>query len=356
MLGEFVPFAIPQFDALLASMFVIVGAIICIGIVAVLHHFTSAIVGGLGQLLGAIPGLGRVLASPVNAVAHWIDHTFAAAEASLDSSLAWWLHTLGDLVAWVGRELRSHAYLLHALSIVTLGQEALHYIERAIGYVRDRAVAVGHSVVNLGVRVIGLEESIRHATSGYIGAAIAFLIGPVAAELGHLERWAAGKVAGLENTIGGTIAAGLHGLREWAIGLEHEYAALWARVRHLERTLTGEAATAVVAIALTAMGAEWIRCRNWRRIGRGACGLPLNMIEGLLGNAIEALIVTDLCEVAQIIERGAVLFEPVLEELVNAQAFICLAGGAHYARGIVDADLHAASGLAKGIVPADLAA
>lgn len=356
MLAEVLAPEAPALGGLAVAVFAIAATFVCIGIVGALHGFTRAVVGGLAGLLGSIPAIGGVLSSPVNAVAHWMEHEFAAAEAYLDATAAWWLHSLADLWHWLGRTLRSQAALLYAIATTMVAPALVHAIERAVDAVRARARVLEHRVAGELARLGRFEDQLRHALTGYIGTAIAAALRPIAGELDHLERWTAGRVRGLEHAVEGTIPAELGALREWTRELENEYAALYHRVARLEQTATGEAATAAVAVAIAELGMGWARCSNVGRLGRLGCRLPTGLLEGLLGGAIEAFLVTDLCRLAEIIEREAVLFEPILDEFVNAQAFICLAGGTHYASAIVDADLRGSGKLASGIVDADLAA
>jgi hypothetical protein len=356
VLAEIVAPVAPELGGLAVAVFAIAACFVCIGIVGALHGFTRAVVGGIAGLLGAIPAIGGVLSSPVNAVAHWMEHEFAAAEAYLDATAAWWLHSLGELWAWLGREVRSQAALLYAIATTMVGPAVKHALERAIELVRDRAVRLEHlTVLELG-RLHRLEEQLRHALVGYIGAAIFGALRPIEHELGALDRRIDAGLGALEHGVDVAIPASLNGLRSWARELEDEYQALYHRVQRLEQTTTGEAATAAVAIALAELGLGWTRCSNVGRLGRLGCRLPLGLLEGLLGAGIEALLVADICRLSELIEREAVLFEPLLDEFVNAQAFICLAGGADYASGIVDHDLHGSGRLASGIVDADLAA
>lgn len=356
MLGEVAPLLVPQFDALLVSLLVVCAALVCLGIITVLHDFSRAVVGGVAGLLGHIPGLGKVLASPVNAVVHWMDHVFGEAERGLDLILARFLHSLGELVRWLGREIRAHADLLYLLSTVALGPAALRYLERLIAYARAHAGAAEHAAARALRRLVELDAELRHWTAGRIGAAIHAATAPLAGELDWLRRHTLGRLGAIERELGGIVSGELNGLREWAHRLADQYEALWHRVRGLERSTTAEGAAAVVAVGLTALGARWITCRNWRGIGRAVCGMPLDLVEAFLAGAIEALIVTDICELANIIEAVAVEVQPVLDEFVNAQAFICLAGGADYPSGIVRADLRGGGGMPSGIVAADLAA
>src|SRR5438552_15537428 len=121
MLGELAPLLVPQFDALLVSLLAVAGCVVALGLVSIVHRFASGTVGAIGTLLGAVPGIGKVLSSPVNAAVQWMDHEFAAAERELDALLGRYLHALGALFAWVGHEIRANAHLLYVLSTVMVG-------------------------------------------------------------------------------------------------------------------------------------------------------------------------------------------------------------------------------------------
>lgn len=356
MLGEVAPFLVPQFDALAVGLLVIAGAFVCLGLVTVIHTFVRATVGGIAGLLGHVPGIGGVLSSPVNKVVHWMEHEFATAEAYLDGVLSNYIHQLGLLFAWMVREIRETSHLLYVLSTAMVGHEALRAIDATLGLVHRLEVRVAHTLDHALGQLRHFESELAHAVNSRIGGAVHTLIKPITADLGALDRFARSRVGALERGVDIAIPGALHGLREWAHGLSREYDALWHRIRRAEALIGTTAFAGAVAIALSTLGVEWIRCRNWRRVGRGVCGMPSALIEGLFGVALEAFLVADLCHFARLIEAAAIEVEPILEELVSVQRFICLGGGASYPSGIVAGDLRARKGHASGIIPADLAA
>ncbi len=54
-----------------------------------------------------------------------------------------------------------------------------------------------------------------------------------------------------------------------------------------------------LTVALSAIGASWIRCRNWNRIGKHVCGLSSTLIEDLLGFSFALLAVIDPVAIAE---------------------------------------------------------
>lgn len=317
MLAEVAPLLVPQVDGLLVSMLAILGCVVAIGIVSIVHHFTRAVVGGIGGLLGEIPGLGKVLASPVNAVAHWLDHEFGQAEQFLDATFAWWLHSLGELAAWVGHAIRDQANLLYLLATTMVGPAAMRAIDRAIDFVHDRALWLEHVLQHELGQIHRLEVQVRHAAAGYIGTAIALALRPIEHELELVERWLAGRGHALEHAIAGTIPREFQGLREWARELGDSYVALFHRIGRLEHAIPTDVATAAVAVGLAELGLEWTRCRSVGRLGRAACGTPAWLLEQFLAGALDVLLIRDLCVITDALIAGAELAAPILDELVD---------------------------------------
>jgi hypothetical protein len=124
-------------------------------------------------------------------------------------------------------------------------------------------------------------------------------------------------VGALEGELGHVVEWDLPRLRARARAIEHGLARLYEWVRTRPLAIPRTVAIAAVAVALGQLGGSWIRCQNWSRLGRAGCRLPLGIIEALLEDAIGALVVADVCQIAGLIERAAVEFEPVLDELVN---------------------------------------
>ncbi len=356
MLGEAAPLLSPQFDALLVSLLAIAGCIVALGLVTILHRFSRAVGGGVAGILAGIPGIGSVLSSPVNAVVHWLDHEFSQAEAALDYTLAFYLHNLGALVRWLGREVRGTAALLHTIAQAMIGPATIRAIHAAIGFARAEARRLDRLLSSGLHRLANLEHQVEHATVGPIAAAIHAIVRPIAHELDVLDRWTRDRIAGLEHAVGHAIPHDIAGLRSRARALEDGYSNLFARIRRLEHSLSTDAAVALVGVALAELGLEYVRCRNTKALGRAACGLPSDLLDALLTDALEALVVADICDVARVLEAGAVAFEPVLQGLVGLEGFVCSAGGADFPSAIVNADLTGGGELASGIVSADLAA
>jgi hypothetical protein len=286
----------PIIDAPLAiPLLMLLGACVAIGIIYVLHNFVRAVVGGIAGVIGRIPGVGGILSSPVNAVFHWMDHEFGAAEAALDKRIGSYWHSLGHTVRWIGQEIEGHARLLRILAALALGPGFVSYIETVIRLLRGNVRALPHI-----------------AKAGAVG-----LLRPIVGELHTLERWTWPRVKSLERSIEVTIPRDIAGLRARTKTLERHWTDVFERIKGLESRLGAAAFAGAVAIALEALGASWVRCRNWNRIGKQVCGTGTGEIDaliGLLGTAALLVDFRELVKLAQTVEHDTAV---VLHEIAK---------------------------------------
>ena len=94
---------------------------------------------------------------------------------------------------------------------------------------------------------------------------------------------------------------------------------LWDYVRKHTAAVAGITFAGAVAVALGRMGSTWIRCNNWRRIGRAGCGLDSSLLGALLDATVlatGAISIVELAKQVQAIETDAVkAVEWFVEEL-----------------------------------------
>lgn len=283
MLAEVAAPVVPEFAGLIVALTLICATLVAIGILMVLQSFANAVVGGIGQLLGRIPGIGAVLSSPVNAVVHWMGSVFGEAEQALDAVLARFLHELGTLIAWTMYEIRDTSKLLYTLAKVTLGTAAFDAIERSIKWLEGRI----------------------HAAELRIGAFETRLLHVAEAEEGRVLRWVEPRLHALEHTVEGVIDYDLAALRARARSITDALDALFQRLRRYDALLGTAAITGAVAIALSRLDLSWVRCRNWNRLGKTVCGIPFSLLDDLLGLSFAFLEVVDpeaLAEAALVLE------------------------------------------------------
>jgi hypothetical protein len=297
MLGEIAAPLVPEFAGLLVALTLIAATLVAIGIITVLNAFARAVVGGMAALLGRIPGVGGVLASPANAVVHWMGAEFGKAEASLDGLLARFLHELGILIAWTMHEIRDLSKLVYTITTVMVGTAAIEAVHALIRYVEGR--------------VHGAELAI-----GRVLHRIGTIEGRIITKVDH---WVEPRLHAVEHLVDGVIEHDIASLRARARAITHSLDNLWQRVRHLDALLSTAAFAAAVAVALGTLDLNWIRCRNWGRIGRGVCGLPAELLDALLLGAIDAFVLTDLCDLSSLMIAAAEELRPALLAFVDVE-------------------------------------
>lgn len=92
-----------------------------------------------------------------------------------------------------------------------------------------------------------------------------------------------------------------------------------AQLGRVTRLLTPAGALGLVAGAtLASLDLGWLKCRGVTRLGRELCGLG-GLLETILNDAIEALIVADLCEFVAALTYAAEQFEPLLLAFVDVE-------------------------------------
>jgi len=92
-----------------------------------------------------------------------------------------------------------------------------------------------------------------------------------------------------------------------------------AKLGAVTRVLTPAGITGLVAAAaLDTLNLGWLKCRGVGRVGRELCSAS-GLIETLASDALEALVVTDLCDVVAAMTYAAHRFEPVLIAFVDVE-------------------------------------
>jgi hypothetical protein len=201
------------------------------------------------------------------------------------------------LVHWLGREIRGLALLVDDLARWTLPTTwaALAWQE----FARHRAL------------IFGLARGIDRLAGRFEHL--------IASLPGRVESIVEGRFKAIDHTIDRVLLPDIAGLRTRTRTLEDQLDTVWKNVRRLDKLLGTAAFAGAVAIALETLGVSWIRCKNWRKIGRGICGLPSDLIDLLFLDALTAFVVTDLCLYAGAIEVVAQDLVPVFMGLVDVE-------------------------------------
>jgi hypothetical protein len=287
---ELIPVEIGLAEAL-AVLGKLAAVVFVLGCIYVVHGFVIALFGFADRAVGWIPWFGHVATAPLHKIEQKVIHELAKAEQSIDSYVGHSWHQLARLVRKVAVEFYGLAgELLHIVAfldrlwgpatILRVLRAALHPI-RALQHVEHAAL----------VRLHGAEAWLRRM----VVEGVLPRIGRIEHELDHV--------------------------------LEHDIATLRARTRTLEQEALREfrwlrskpwlivsaAFVGAVAIALRRLGLGWLRCNNVRKTGRFLCGLPVNLLEDILGLALGFLVVID----PVLIAKAAIETEDLMDGLVR---------------------------------------
>jgi hypothetical protein len=252
------------------------------GLMMLLTLFCRAVFGTVEGTVGWIPFAGRLLKSPIHRIEQKVSHIIGGAVRPIDKHIATHWHSLAQIVRSIPSQLVDDAGLLFGLAaaLVLLPSTALvkllirltikplitniHTIMRWIHHLRAETRVIEHTVTHtIAPRVKVIEHDVAHVITHdlpYAGAAAR------AAEDRAISTY------------------------KWL-------------AKHRSVFLTG-VFTGAVAWALSRVGGSWIRCKNWREIGKRVCRVPWPVIEGLLGLLAIEIALHDLRRTTQLAEEA----------------------------------------------------
>lgn len=201
-----------------------------------------------------------------------------------------------------------------------------HYVPSLVHGVTRPVTRIVHGTT---VRVVKIERTIVKVpglTKAAVRAAIAVALpGLIARDIPYFD-WLKKHLKTLERLI----AAGAAGVVGTAIPKITDLVGIRKRLGKLEKIGATSFVAGAVAVAMARLGVSWIRCTNWKRLGRGVCAMPSELVSLLLGAAVSAMTLIELCNIARAAAFAAEEALPALEALLLVEDAVCLGGGAAY--------------------------
>jgi hypothetical protein len=267
------------------------------GLLSALDAFTRACFGTAEGAVGWIPYLGRVVSSGIHGIEHKITSILGrwVSYFEVQAGIRW--HGLARVVSQLAADVEAAA-----LMDWTIVQRLSHFLTRAqvhlllkglhaIGkVVTEQTTVIEHKIVRVE-KIVGTKAN----------SVVAHRVGALAGELEHVIEWDIPRLRARDHAIAERLDRAWHWIRSHPLALPTTLAA------------------GAVAVALGRLGAGWIRCRNWNRIGRHVCRLPLGLIEDILAASVVGFAVADLCDFAALAETIAEQFVPELMALVDVE-------------------------------------
>lgn len=259
--------------------------------------------------LGATFLVGVLLSNAATSLAKWIAHEVGAHFGQVEGQTVQWLAALGTAIDYSAQSIAGIAYDLHRFSRWLVLQE----IPKLVHALPNSVTSVVHAITKRVVTVERTVVKLPGLTKAQIRAAVAVAIpGIVARDLPYFD-WLKKHLGALEKILAGAAAGTIGAL----IDLPKDLIGIRKRLGKLEKLSIASIATGAVAVALARLGVTWIRCNNWKRLGRGVCNLPASIISDLLGLLTDVFILADICQVVKLLQDAYADVEEPLAALIG---------------------------------------
>lgn len=272
--------------------------------------------GHLGQAMGLLPLAGAVATQGAIHAVRPLTDAAAGAAAAASGSGAPILFTAPATAPAV-----THA------AVAPLAEAASNADPQLAGFLH----ALSAVASNVWQEIAGLAAAaLTEAQLGRAGAVADAARRPSPRSTGA-QAVADARIAGLTRAlpvIGASLAPapGLDALHARVNDLQAQLDANAAEQERARRANPATEAAATFAAGAAAIGAGWLQCRNWKKLGRGGCGMPSNWLDDLLALLTDFLVLENICTVLPWLETAA---SDIGVPLVEALAAVANAGVCH---------------------------
>lgn len=272
----------------------------------------SAAGGQFGWLSGflaiTIGPVGWVASQVVN-LTKWLTHSIGSHFKAVEWHAVGWLSAMADYLDYTGESIAGIAYDLSHVVHWLVGVEIPKLVKAIPG-------EVGKVVHYVTTRVTHIERTIVKLpglTRAQIRAAVAVAIpGVIAHDLPYFD-WLKKHLKALERVIAGAGGAVLGGL----LHLPRDLIGIRKRLGRLEKIIAGSLGVTIVVAALTKLGLNWIRCNNWRRVGREVCAADPSLISELFGLGITAAVIVDFRGIVKLAQSVETVTAKGIHDVLN---------------------------------------
>jgi len=293
-LAEVAP-AAPAIVEALPWLLALAGLLFAVGCIKLVDGFVRALFGTISGAVGWIPWAGKVVKAPIHKIEQKVTNFLGRAEEGLDSYIGVCFHNLAHIARTLVHEIERGAHLSWEIAKFLAAHPTAGEVKALIHALTHPIATFQH----IEHRLIEEERNRLHAIEQSVAH-------------GVYPRIRAGEHA-VEDVLAPDIAA----LRHRTRAIEHRLDRLWKWVRAHEKIVVTAAFTGAVAVALSRLGGRWIRCKNWRRIGKHVCGLPTSLIEDLLALTLGFELIVDPEEIARVALDVESAFEGVFEQIAS---------------------------------------
>lgn len=269
-----------------------------------------------GGTFGWLTGFLKLTAGPlifvteqVTKLTSWLTHAIGTHFSAVEFHAVNWLSGLADYLDYTGESIAGIMYDLDHAVRWLVGTE----IPKLIHALPNAVSTVVHGITKRIVTVERTVVKLPGLTKAQIRAAVAVAIpGLIAHDLPYFD-WLRKHLKALEGVIAGGAGAVIGGVT----GLPKDLIGIRKRLARLEKLGIGGLAAGAVAAALAALGASWIRCNNWKRVGREVCMADSTLITELLGLGITATVVVEFREIVKLAQSVETVTAQGIHDVLN---------------------------------------
>ncbi len=322
-------------ELLLYGLPALLALFVSIGLAGVSRGVSGGFIGWLANLAENIPIFGGLSHEQVVRLDRWITHELGKHfQATVDGGVRW-ISGLATYVFVIG-----YWTLLWPVVLYHFGHRLIHDVmPHAIKARTDPLSRKVDAAEAAAKAAAGLAHSFPKVAKGNSHVVELTKIERVAMPHAREWDWVHNHFKGIRRAVA-VAAAGAIGL---ALPGHIALPRLWGetvtgirkRLRRLEKLATTVGLATAIAGVL-GLGTNW-RCLtrgNIGRVSRALCGIGPRALEDLLGLLVDALILTDICQVLVVLEKGLAFVEPEITAFITAaETMACYGNNEHLPAG-----------------------
>jgi hypothetical protein len=250
------------------------------GLMMLLTLFCRAVFGTVEGVVGWVPFAGRLVKSPIHRIEQKVSHIIGGAVRPIDKHIATHWHSLAQIVRSIPSQLVDDAGLIFGLAAALVLLPSVALVKLLIRLTVKPLIVNIHSLMHLLRHLRAETRVIEHTITTRVLPQVKVIEHDVSHVITHDLPYAGARAGAAEDLALSTY--------KWL-------------ARHKGVFLTG-VFTGASAWALSRLGGGWIRCSNWRKVGKAVCGMNRSRLDGLLGLLTAIFVLANIRTVAEYAE------------------------------------------------------
>lgn len=315
---------------LLIALAAFLGWVVCLGLLFAYTYTFGYLLERLADVLDFhVLRVHVDLGAPIRALDNGVKHSLAAGVSTFDHAMGLFFHWAGLLLAWMVNFAAATAQDTLALARWMTHIHLPRYAKWAIRAAFPLAwltKLISEQIAKALPKVMHIAKGIAHTTT----IVVTHPVRAIEAEIAKLRA----KVTALAHAVEGY--AGAIPLPHNPFTLPKAWRGLTRRLARIERRLhraEGWLAAGALAVAMAnvlGVSARCLRSGNVGKVARRLCGLSPRALEDLLGLIVDALILTNICQVISLMGDALGFIEPELTAFITAaETWACYGDNEH---------------------------